>query len=41
MLSNQELEFFERIRRIRRYDFGGGSVSLGVDFGVSKVRVRL
>jgi hypothetical protein len=32
------MELFERIRRIRRHGFVGGSVSLGVGFEVSKAQ---
>jgi hypothetical protein len=40
MLSHQGLELFERIRRIKRWDLVGVSVSLGVGFENLKVHVR-
>jgi hypothetical protein len=40
MAGHQEVELFERIRRIRRCGLAGGSVSLGVGFEISKAQVR-
>jgi hypothetical protein len=39
--SHRGVELFERIRRIGRYDLVEESVSLGVDFEVSKANTRL
>jgi hypothetical protein len=40
MLSYQRVTLFERIRRIRRCDLVGRSVSLGVGFEVSKALTK-
>ena len=40
MLSNQEIELFERIRRIRRCGLVAGNISLGLGSKVSKAHAR-
>jgi hypothetical protein len=40
MLSQQETNLFERIRRIRRRGLVGKSISLGINFEISKAHAR-